>query len=104
MSTTIYVFVEKEEKFQCLVETCTLCWSFVFIWIPHLFCVMDWLFIAVDKQDDEVAAVVVKKCKTQPLGHVPALTDKTFPSTIHDVSTAVVNFYLPCKLPFFIEK
>ena len=50
-----------------------------------------------DIQDDEVADAVQKNKQPMPLSLVPALTDKTFPTTIQGANIALVYFYIPCK-------
>ena len=58
------------------------------------------LFISVDVQDDEVADAVTKNKEPMPLDRVPALTDKTFPTTIEEANIALVYFYIPCKYKY----
>ena len=40
---------------------------------------------------------VVDSVQPMPLSLVPALTDKTFPTTIQAANIALVYFYIPCK-------
>ena len=50
-----------------------------------------------DQEDDEVADAVAKDKTPMPLDLVPALTDKTFPTTAQSADLALVYFYIPCK-------
>ena len=45
----------------------------------------------------EVVEAVQKNKQPMPLSLVPALTDKTFPTTIQGADIALVYFYIPCK-------
>ncbi|XP_053408784.1 thioredoxin domain-containing protein 16-like [Mercenaria mercenaria] len=50
----------------------------------------------VETQDDKVAEMIEKTKKVKmPLDLVPALTDKTFPSTVRESDTAVILLYFP---------
>ena len=56
----------------------------------------------VDQEDDEVADAVAKDKTPMPLDLVPALTDKTFPTTVQSADLALVYFYIPCKCVWFL--
>ena len=53
---------------------------------------------AIEEQDDQIAEAVYRMRK-EPIDrqHVPALTDKTFPTTIKEKDLVFVLYYLICK-------